>query len=73
MFKLNEPVSVESPYTALKDEKGLFEVVSPGGDVLQVSCSPGKPLNARWIKFSPELRRTGYRWTVTKISDDPKL
>ena len=71
VFKPNVPVLVENPYEALKDERGSFEVVSPAGDIVRVSCRPGQPLSAQWIKVSPESQRSDYRWRVTRISEDP--
>lgn len=71
MFKLNQPVYVESAHEALKEETGVFEVVSPGGDILRASCTPGKPIAARWIKFVPELQRHDHLWSVTKIGEAP--
>ncbi len=71
VFMPHVPVFVESPYEALKEENGSFEVVSPAGDIVRVSCRPGQPISAQWVKVSPELRRSDYLWRVTRLSDNP--
>ena len=71
MLELNESIRVPSAYEFLTAETGVFEVISPAGDVLRVVCRPGQHMRVRHIKFSPEMRRADLIWQVKKISESP--
>ena len=38
MLKVNEPILAEDPYLVLQYERGVFEVVSPAGERVRVTC-----------------------------------
>ena len=40
MLKLKEPILADDPYRVLQYEHGVFEVVSPTGARLRVTCPP---------------------------------
>jgi hypothetical protein len=72
MLKLNEKILAESPSVALKEESGVFELVSPLGDVLELTCAPGLELGTpRRVSFDPEKKRSDHLWVITKIAEAP--
>ena len=72
MLELNRVILVDSPSLALKDERGIFELVSPLGDVIQVACEPGLEMGVpRHVSFDPKRRRTDHRWEIKKIAELP--
>lgn len=72
-LKLNEAVLVESPSDALQNECGIFEIVSPLGDVIQVACEPGLALGVpEHLSFDPSRKRSDSRWKITKIAELPR-
>jgi len=48
MLEVNKPVLADDPYRLLQYERGIFEVVSPRGRRVRVSC----PLERRQTSFS---------------------
>jgi len=72
MFKMNEPVLVDSPSEALKNESGVFELVSPQGEVLLLACEPGLAMGVpERVSFDPRRTRTDNRWEIKKIAESP--
>jgi hypothetical protein len=72
VLKVNQVILVDTPSTALENESGIFEVVSPLGDVIRVTCVPGLPqVSPRHIAFRPEKKRADLRWEVRKIAELP--
>jgi hypothetical protein len=71
MLKLNEVILVDDPSSVLDHERGIFEVLSPLGDLIRVSCSPGLPADHQHVSFHPEKKRADFRWEVRKIAELP--
>jgi hypothetical protein len=72
MFKLNQTVLVDSPSTALQNESGIFELVSPLGDIIQLACEPGLELGTpQRVSFDPKRKRSDQRWEIKKIAELP--
>jgi hypothetical protein len=72
VLKLNEVILVHNPSHALENEHGIFEVISPIGDVLRLTCTPGLPQDLPYhIAFRPEKKRRDLRWEIRKIADLP--
>lgn len=65
MLKVNEPILAEDPYLVLQYECGVFEVVSPNGERLRVTCPVQGSI--------PHTRMTGTGlaqwWRIEKILD----
>ncbi|HEX4074905.1 MAG TPA: hypothetical protein VHX49_05870 [Candidatus Acidoferrales bacterium] len=72
MLRLNETILVDTPSLALEGERGVFELISPTGDVLRIECAPGLPTGVPLhVGFRPEKTRADLRWEVTKIAEIP--
>jgi hypothetical protein len=72
MLQLNQVVLVDSPSVALKDERGIFELVSPLGDVILVSCQPGLDMSLpERVSFDPTRKRRDNRWAIRKLAELP--
>jgi hypothetical protein len=68
MVELNSTVEVEDPAEALRNQDGIFEVISPYGQVFQVTCRRGSRMGIREVGESentavPEPRR----WRIQKL------
>jgi hypothetical protein len=62
---------VDNPAEVLRNENGIFEVMSPYGYVFQVTCRPGKRMDIRKIgepKSSPPLQ--GTIWRIRRLHDN---
>ena len=72
MLQLNQVILVDSPSIALKDERGIFELVSPLGDVIQVSCRPGLDMGLpENVCFDPARKRPDNLWAIRKLAELP--
>jgi hypothetical protein len=72
MLQLNQVILVDNPSVVLKDEGGVFELVSPLGDVMQVSCKPGLDMGVpENVSFDPARKRSDHRWAIKKIAELP--
>ncbi len=72
MIELNQVILVDSPAVALKNERGVFELVSPLGDVIQVACEPGLDMGTpQCVSFDPKRKRTDHLWEIKKIAELP--
>ncbi|MGC2332726.1 MAG: hypothetical protein WA581_14825 [Candidatus Acidiferrales bacterium] len=72
MLRLNQVMLVGNPSVVLKDECGVFELVSPLGDVIQVSCKPGLDMGLpENVSFDPERKRSDNLWAIKKIAELP--
>jgi hypothetical protein len=72
VLKLNEVILVDNPSRALENECGIFEAVSPSGDVLRITCRPGLPQDLPYhVAFRPEKTRADLRWEIKKIAELP--
>jgi len=72
VLELNHVVVVDSPSLALKDERGIFELISPLGDVILVTCAPGLEMGVpEHVAFDPNKRRMDHCWEIRKIAELP--
>jgi hypothetical protein len=68
-MKLGESIQTYNPTAALKREYGTFEVVTPGGEELTITCKPGDSIaNIQWT--NTENRKP---FLVTKVSEPVML
>jgi hypothetical protein len=65
MLKVNEPILAEDPYLVLQYERGVFEVMSPTGERLRVTC----PLQGSIPQTKMANARPGQWWRIEKILD----
>lgn len=73
MLKLNETIVVDSPSAALKNESGVFELVSPLGEVLLLACQPGLEMGLpQHLSFDPRRTRSDNLWEIKKIAESPR-
>lgn len=62
-MKLGESIQTYNPIAALKRETGTFQVTTPGGEELTVTCKPGDSIaNIQWA--TPENNKP---FVVTKL------
>ncbi len=73
MMKLNEVVLAENPVSLLWPERGIFEVVSPGGAKFRITCELGRPMQTENIGYATELRRSDICWRIEKVGELPLL
>jgi hypothetical protein len=68
MLKVKEPMLADDPYRVLQYERGVFEVVSPTGARLRVTC----PLQRSSIPRENEIHRDSEQawWRIEKIVED---
>jgi hypothetical protein len=72
MLQLNQVILADNPSIVLKDEGGVFELVSPLGDVIQVSCKPGLEMGLpENVSFDPTRKRPDNLWAIKKIAELP--
>jgi hypothetical protein len=65
MLKVNEPILAEDPYLVLQYERGVFEVVSPAGERLRVTC----PLQGSIPQTKNANPGPAQWWRIEKIFD----
>lgn len=66
---INQTVYTHDPAKLLEAEAGIFEVVSPGGDIFQYVCRTGRSItNQRFIRNDASLA-SGQNWRVTKVGE----
>jgi len=67
------PVVVENPAEILRNQDGIFEVVSPYGHVFQVVCKRGSQMNVREITQSnaSEITPTRFVWRIKRVEHIP--
>jgi len=64
-LQLGESINTFDPGMALQGEVGTFEVTTPGGEQLYITCKPGDTVaNIRWGDVGNKLP-----FLVTKISE----
>ena len=72
MLELNQVILANSPSVVLKNESGIFELVSPLGDIIQVSCKPGLEMGLpENVSFDPARKRSDNLWTIKKLAELP--
>jgi hypothetical protein len=72
LLKLNQVILAESPSAALQNESGVFELASPQGEVILVTCEPGLMLGApQQVSFDPQRARSDHCWEIKKIAELP--
>jgi hypothetical protein len=65
----NGTQEVENPAEALRNEDGVFEVMSPYGYIFQVTCCRGRQMDIRRISEPKFARITeGTRWRIRRIN-----
>jgi len=63
-MKLGDSITTYNPTQALKREYGQFQVKTPGGEELFITCKPGEPVTVEWGDNGNKLP-----FVVTKISE----
>jgi hypothetical protein len=64
-------IEVENPAEVLRDENGVFEVISPYGYVFQVTCQRGSRMSVREISEPKRARVPDReRWRIQRLSRD---
>ena len=64
-MRLGEAINTYDPTLALQGEYGTFQVVTPGGEILLITCKPGQAFaNIHWA--DPQNKRP---FLVTKVSE----
>lgn len=69
MKSVNWPMVVENPAEILRNEEGIFEVISPYGHVFQVVCRRGSQMNVREITQADasEITPTRFVWRIKRV------
>lgn len=69
MKSVNWPMVVENPAEILRNEEGIFEVISPYGHVFQVVCHRGSQMNVREITQADasEITPTRFVWRIKRV------
>ena len=64
-MKLGESIQTFNPTMAVKREYGTFQVKTPGGEELFITCKPGEPIALEW----GDTGNNKLPFVVTKISE----
>ncbi len=64
-MKLGESIQTYNPTLAVRREYGTFQVKTPGGEELFITCKPGEPVGIEW----PDNTGNKLPFVVTKISE----
>jgi hypothetical protein len=64
-MKLGESIQTYNPSMAVKREFGTFQVKTPGGEELFITCRPGEVLSVEW----GDTGNNRLPYVVTKISE----
>jgi hypothetical protein len=60
---------VVNPAEALRNEDGVFEVMSPYGYIFQVTCHRGRQMEIRQISEPKSIRVTeGTKWRIRRLN-----
>lgn len=65
MLKVNEPILAEDPNLVLRYERGVFELVSPNGERLRVTC----PVQGSIPRTKMASTGPARWWRIEKILD----
>lgn len=65
MLKVNEPILAEDSYLVLQYERGVFEVVSPNGERLRLTC----PVQGSLPRTKMAGTGPARWWRIEKILD----
>ncbi len=71
MLKIGETIVVDNPTESLRDETGLFEVTTPAGDTLRVTCRPGHMIVSD-PTFAPVAKIQQLTWRIRKLRALPE-
>ena len=64
-------IEVENPAEFLRDENGVFEVVSPYGHIFQVTCQRGSRMRVREISEPKRVRVPDREiWRIQRLNRD---
>jgi hypothetical protein len=67
--ELNGTHEVENPAEALRNEDGVFEVMSPYGYIFQVTCRRGRQMDIRQISEPQSARvREETTWRIRRLN-----
>jgi hypothetical protein len=64
-MKLGETIQTYNPTLAVKREYGTFQVKTPNGEELFITCKPGEPVQLEW----GDTGNNRLPFFVTKISE----
>ena len=70
MFNVNEPVAVDRLETVLANESGIFEAVSPHGNIFRIACYPDHQVAILSVGKVAYMRPRRSAWIVTRISSE---
>jgi hypothetical protein len=66
---LQDAVTVDNPAEILRNQNGIFEIVSPYGLVFHVTCQPGTTMKMREVGHPPRSAEPfTMAWRIRKIS-----
>lgn len=66
---LRGAVTVDNPAEVLRNQHGIFEVVSPYGLVFHVTCQPGTAMKMREVAKPPrKIEPVSMAWQIRKVS-----
>ncbi len=65
MMNLNETLVAYDPAEALADEVGKFELTSPTGEKLTVTCRPGESITSLRVETNGHPQQ----WQIRKIGN----
>ena len=66
---LQGAVTVDNPAEVLRNQNGVFEVVSPYGMVFHVTCQPGTLMKMREVSKPPRnIEPVSMAWRIRKVS-----
>jgi hypothetical protein len=69
MPELNDTLEVVNPAEILRNQVGIFEVISPYGHVFQVTCRRGAKMSVREIGEPQRAQSTASKtWRIKRVA-----
>lgn len=69
MLELNGTEEVGNPAEILRNQDGIFEVISPYGHVFQVTCRRGAKMSVREISEPQRVQSTeSMTWRIKRVA-----
>ncbi|HYX70276.1 MAG TPA: hypothetical protein VE825_14155 [Terriglobales bacterium] len=67
MLSINETLVTHDPAQALRNEAGIFELISPTGEKFQLTCRAGQSIVS--FRYVPKGHNESREWQVKKVAE----
>jgi hypothetical protein len=67
MLAINETLATHDPAQALRNEAGIFDLVSPTGEKFQITCRAGQSIVS--LRYAPKGHGESREWQIKKVAE----